>query len=302
VPAILLSMRKATASRGWTLWEVSFVAIAMLSACGAGSETRAQPSPRPAPAQPAERPPVSVRAPESPSARPRTRLEVVGRFRTNYPCCEPRVINIKRAVQILDGRRIRPGATFSLNDALGERTAARGFVAAPMIVGGSFVDSVGGGISQVATTLYNAAFFAGLDLVSHTPHSIYISRYPMGREATISWGGPELIFRNDWNAPIRIEGRATNTFVRFRLFSLPLGRRVVTNTGPPQSYIAPRTIYIQSRDIPPGTQRVLQSAGSPGFDVTYTRRVYAWSTLLRSETFHARYQPQNAIIAVGASS
>jgi vancomycin resistance protein YoaR len=212
------------------------------------------------------------------------------------------VTNIKRAVQILNGQRIRPGATFSLNDALGERTTARGFVAAPMIAGGSFVDSVGGGISQVATTLYNAAFFAGLDLVEHTPHSIYISRYPMGREATISWGGPELIFRNDWKAPIRIEARATNTFIRIRLLSLPVGRRVVTNTAPPHSYVAPRTIYIQSPDIPPGTQRVLQTAGLPGFDVTYTRRVYAWSTLMRSETFHARYQPQNAIIAVGAPS
>jgi vancomycin resistance protein YoaR len=294
-------MRNATAIGCRILWVVSLLAIAILSACGARSETRAQPNPRPGPAQRAPKPPISVRTPESQLARPRTRLQVVGRFRTSYACCEPRVTNIKRAVKILDGQRIGPGATFSLNDALGERTTARGFVEAPMIVGGSFVDSVGGGISQVATTLYNAAFFAGLDLVEHTPHSIYISRYPMGREATISWGGPELIFRNEWNAPIRIEGRATNTFVRFRLFSLPLGRRVITNTAPPQSYVAPRTIYIQSPNIPPGTQRVLQGAGSPGFDVTYTRRVYAWSTLLRSETFHARYQPQNAIIEVGAS-
>jgi vancomycin resistance protein YoaR len=211
------------------------------------------------------------------------------------------VTNIKRAVEILDGHKIRPGAIFSLNAVLGERTTARGFVPAPMIVGGSFVDSVGGGISQVATTLYNAAFFAGLELVEHTAHSIYISRYPMGREATISWGGPELTFRNDWSAPIRIEARATNTSVRFRLLSLPLGRRVVTKTGPPHSCVAPRAIYIQNPNIPPGTQRVRQSAGSPGFDVTYTRRVYAWSTLLRSERFHVRYQPQNAIIEVGAS-
>jgi vancomycin resistance protein YoaR len=230
---------------------------------------------------------------------PKPRLQVIAEFTTRYPCCQPRVTNIKRAVQILDGQRIAPGATFSLNEALGERTAERGFVPAPMISGGAFVESVGGGISQVATTLYNAAFFAGLDLVDHTPHSIYISRYPMGREATISWGGPELIFRNDWSAPIRIDARATNTSVRFRLFSLPLGRRIATKTAPAYSYVAPQTIYVQNRTLPPGTQRVRQSAGSAGFDVTYTRRVYEWSRLRSRERFHVRYQPQNAIIEVG---
>jgi VanW like protein len=105
--------------------------------------------------------------------------------------CPPRVHNIRRATQLLDGRLIAGGARFSMNDALGRRTRARGFVPAPMISGGRLVDSVGGGISQVATTMFNAAFFAGLRLVAHTPHSFYISRYPKGREATVSWGGPD---------------------------------------------------------------------------------------------------------------
>ena len=118
------------------------------------------------------------------------RIRVVSRFVTYYRCCEPRVTNIKRAAAILDGLTIKPGATFSLNRALGERTRVRGFVPAPTISGGRLVNSVGGGISQLATTLYNAAFFAGLELVAHTPHSFYISRYPKGREATISWAVP----------------------------------------------------------------------------------------------------------------
>jgi vancomycin resistance protein YoaR len=297
MPLTTKSTRNRVASRLAVL-----AALVVFAGCGAGSDTRGQSAPSARSSRPDVSPTPAVVHSESRPRLRQPRLRVVGQFTTHYPCCQPRVTNIKRAVQILDGQTIRAGASFSLNDALGERTTERGFVAAPMIVGGSFVDSVGGGISQVATTLYNAAFFAGLDLVEHTPHSIYISRYPMGREATISWGGPELVFRSDWKAPIRIAARATTTFIRIRLLSLPLGRRVVTKTAPPYSYVAPRTIYIQSPDIPPGTQRVLQSAGSPGFDVTYTRRVYAWSTLIRSETFHARYQPQNAIIAVGASS
>jgi vancomycin resistance protein YoaR len=294
-----IATRTANERLGWCA--AALTVLALLPGCGTRSESPAQPGGTATDRSVSPSAPVAAADRRDHLHPKRPRLEIVGQFTTHYPCCQPRVTNIKRAVEILDGQRISSGATFSLNDALGERTTARGFVAAPMIVGGSFVDSVGGGISQVATTLYNAAFFAGLDLVEHTPHSIYISRYPMGREATISWGGPELIVRNDWRAPIRIEGRATNTSVRFRLFSLPLGRRVVTKTEPPQSYVPPRTIYIQSPNIPPGTQRVLQSAGSPGFDVTYTRRVYAWSTLLRSETFQVRYQPQNAIIEVGAS-
>ena len=110
--------------------------------------------------------------------------------------------NIKRAATLLDGTIILPGKVFSLNGALGKRTEAKGFVSAPQIFNGRFEDAVGGGISQVATTLYNAAFFSGIKLVAHQAHQFYISRYPMGREATVSWGGPELIFRNDWPAAI----------------------------------------------------------------------------------------------------
>src|SRR5262249_18604136 len=111
---------------------------------------------------------------------------LVGSFTTPFPCCQPRVTNIRRAAQLLDGTVLPPNGRFSLNGALGRRTIAKGFVPAPSISGGELVDSVGGGISQVSTTLYNAAFFSGLKLVAHTPHSFYISRYPPGREATIS--------------------------------------------------------------------------------------------------------------------
>jgi vancomycin resistance protein YoaR len=269
--------------------------IALAPGCGAGAQEPAGAEKSIGDEKPAASP---VRPVIVPKAREGSKLEVVGQFTTRYSCCQSRVINIKRAVELLDGQRIPAGGTFSLNAALGKRTVARGFVLAPMISGGILVDSVGGGISQVATTLYNAAFFAGLELVEHTPHSFYISRYPMGREATISWGGPELVFRNVWNAPIRIDARARSTSVRFRLLSLPLGRRVETRTEPAHSYVAPRTLFITNPNLPPGEQRVIQSAGSPGFDVTYTRHVYSWSTLRSSETFHVRYQPQNAVLEI----
>ena len=134
--------------------------------------------------------------------------ELVSEFTTPYNCCEPRVTNIQRAAEILDGTIIPAGGTFSLNDALGQRTLDRGFVLAPQIAAGRLEDAVGGGVSQVSTTIYNAAFFAGLELVAHTPHQFWISRYPEGREATLSFGGPELIFVNDWDAAILDLGAA----------------------------------------------------------------------------------------------
>ena len=190
----------------------------------------------------------------------------VSEFTTYYPPGQPRVVNIQRAAAVIDGTILPPGATFSMNEALGERTIAKGYVSAPQIgAGNSFVDSVGGGISQVATMLYNGAFFAGLELIEHQPHSLYIDRYPLGREATISWGGPELIFRNDWPASVLIKLDATETSITVRFFSSRLGRRVETETSVPDGH------------------------GGGSFTVEYTRRVYRGSRLTRDERFRVRY-------------
>ena len=190
----------------------------------------------------------------------------VSEFATYYPPAQPRVVNIRRAAAVIDGTILSPGATFSMNEALGERTIAKGYLPAPQIAAGnSFVDSVGGGISQVATMLYNGAFFAGLELIEHQPHSLYIDRYPLGREATISWGGPELIFRNDWPASVLIKLDATDTSITVRFFSSRLGRRVETETSVPYGH------------------------GGGSFTVDYTRRVYRGSRLARDERFRVRY-------------
>ena len=233
------------------------------------------------------------RAVDSPS------LELVGSLTTRYSPGAPRVTNIKRAAALLDGGVIAPGARFSMNQALGRRTTSRGFVAAPMIVGGRLVDSVGGGISQVATTLYNAAFYAGLDLVEHTPHSLYISRYPAGREATISWGGPELVFRNDWPSPVRMRLTATDTAITVRFYSQRAGRSVRWWTGPRRTYVAPRTVTVVNHRLAPGTRRLVQPAGAPGFTIEYGQSVSQGDAVRRRERSRTRYEPQNAIVEVG---
>ncbi len=225
--------------------------------------------------------------------------DLVSEFSTPYNCCEPRVTNIQRAAEILDGMIVPAGHTFSLNDALGQRTTERGFVEAPQIAAGKLEDAVGGGVSQVATTLYNAAFFAGLRLDSHTPHQFWISRYPKGREATVSFGGPELVFTNDWDAGLLINAYAGSNGITIRFFSAPLGRRVETETGEAHDVVEPTTKETVNPDLAPGERVVEQSMGGAGFTVSYTRKVWAGDTLKQDQTFSWTYSPQNAYVEVG---
>ncbi len=225
--------------------------------------------------------------------------ELVSEFTTYYPCCAPRVNNIQRGAQILDDTVVKPGGSFSLNDALGRRTEERGFVLAPQILAGRLEDAVGGGVSQISTTLYNAAFFAGLQLDAHQPHEFYISRYPMGREATVSWGGPEMIFTNDWKAGLLIKVSAWSTGVSVRFYSSKLGRRVETVTEDPYSYVEPRTRVTKNPALKPGERRVVQAAGPAGFTVEYTRKVYRGDELIKDERYRTRYNAENAYVEVG---
>ncbi len=244
---------------------------------------------------------IGIREPEltTEEARNLGVTEQVSTFFTPYSG-GARVTNIKLAAKILDQHIIMPGKTFSLNEVLGERTAARGFVEAPMIGEGHVLtDAIGGGVSQVATTAFNAAFFAGLKLIDHTPHSFWISRYPKGREATVSWGGPELIFENNWEAPIVVLTFTDDEGIRVTFLSKRLGRRVEATEGEPYSYKAPRVIRKRDRSLPPGTKKVQQPLGSGGFWIDYGRRVFKDGKLVKREKWTWRYVPENAVILIG---
>jgi vancomycin resistance protein YoaR len=158
--------------------------------------------------------------------------QLIGTFTTYHPCCAPRVTNIHRIAELVDGTVVPAGGTFSLNDAAGERTRARGFVPAPAIVDGELEDQLGGGVSQFSTTLFNAAWFAGLDIRKHQPHSLYISRYPPGREATLDWRAIDQVIHNDTSAPFVIRTRTTGTSVTVGIYGHTGEREVSSVTGP----------------------------------------------------------------------
>ncbi len=145
--------------------------------------------------------------------------EKVSTFTTNYPAGQPRVTNIHKISDIVRGTVVMPGEIFSLNGKVGPRTTAKGFVTDHAIQDGKFVDAVGGGISQFSTTLFNAAFFAGLDWTEYQAHTIYISRYPYGREATISFPAPDQKIKNTTPYGILIWTSYTNTSVTVTLYS-----------------------------------------------------------------------------------
>ena len=157
---------------------------------------------------------------------------LVGAFTTRFQAGQPRATNIRRIAAIVDGTWVLPGAEFSLNGTAGRRTRARGFVADGAIVDGELTDEVGGGVSQFATTLFNAAFFAGVPILEHKPHSFYISRYPAGRESTVYYGAIDVRFRNDTAHPLLVRTRSSAGSVTVELYGDNGGRRVVSTSGP----------------------------------------------------------------------
>ncbi|MDQ3986842.1 MAG: VanW family protein [Actinomycetota bacterium] len=223
--------------------------------------------------------------------------EQVSTFTTYHACCEPRVENIHRVAEILDGAVVEPGESFSLNGFVGPRTVEKGFIKAPAILNGEYVEQVGGGVSQFATTLFNAIFFGGYEFVEYKAHSYYIDRYPMGREATVSDPAPDLEFINDSDAGIYMDTSYTDTSITVTFYG---NTDVEVNAvmGEPFNFEAPQTQYEINPGLPPGGRQVVQE-GSRGFDVE-VRRVFKYSSgETEVEEFFTRYLPVPRIVERG---
>lgn len=221
----------------------------------------------------------------------------VSEFTTFHPCCQPRVTNIQRMADLVDGVILMPGDEFSLNEHVGFRTEENGFVEAPMILRGEFVPSVGGGVSQFATTLFNAVFFGGYEDVYHQPHSYYFSRYPEAREATVSFPNPELIFRNDTEAALLIRTEHTDESITVKFFGDNDGREVTDSLSPRRSFRSPVTEYLTDAGKTPGTESVVQS-GTTGWTVTLTRVIAYRDGTESTQEWDWTYRPQPRIVRV----
>ena len=130
--------------------------------------------------------------------------DVLGEAKTHVSGSAGRIGNVKLSAQIINGLVLNSGETFSYNESVGERTADRGFKPAPAYVKGETVDEIGGGICQTSSTLYYAALLSNLEIVKRDCHRYAPSYITFGCDATVSWGGPDFIFRNNTNYPIKI--------------------------------------------------------------------------------------------------
>jgi vancomycin resistance protein YoaR len=202
-----------------------------------------------------------------------------------------RVHNVQLMADYIDGTIIRPGDTFSFNERVGPRTPERGFLEGQMIVGSLLLPSIGGGVCQTATTLFNNAFELGLPIIERHNHSFYISHYPLGRDATVSWGGPDLKFRNDLKHAILIKSSYTYSTLTFTFYGAPQGRRVVATTSDQTNWRDPTKTYALDPAAPAGSVRLVTGSHAQGFDVTVYRTVVQRGKTIRKDSFASRYIP-----------
>jgi vancomycin resistance protein YoaR len=226
--------------------------------------------------------------------------ERLSTFSTDFdPDNKPRVNNIRTLAKAIDGSLIPPGGTWSLNGKVGERTAAKGYSEANAIVNGKLVPQLGGGICQVATTVFNAIFFSGEPVVERQNHSFYIKHYPLGRDATVNWGGTDLRFRNDTSSWILIKTNTKTASVVVSLYGTSPRYTVSYTTGPlKQTTTGYPTDTIENPDLPVGVKAV-KDPGEPGYRVVVTRLVRRNGTLVRKDAFLSDYSPKVEILIVG---
>jgi vancomycin resistance protein YoaR len=225
--------------------------------------------------------------------------EVVSSYTTDFGGEPNRLHNVAVVSALIDDKLIAPGATFSFNATTGERSAEKGLLEAPVIINGELQTGLGGGTCQVSTTVYNAAYEAGLPIVERTNHSLYISHYPQGRDATVNYPDVDLKFQNDTGHWLLLRTFESTYSLTVRLYGTSPHRRVESDTAPLVT-----TGPVPVKRIPDPTmlvgKEVTDATGSPPLSTSDTRRVYsADGKLLREGTFYSSYLGEPTVIRYG---
>lgn len=224
---------------------------------------------------------------------------VVGTYTTEYGGVPNRIHNVQLVARLVDDKLIAPGATFSFNQATGARTAAKGFREAPVIINGELTTGLGGGVCQVSTTVFNAAFEAGLPIVERTNHALYISHYPQGRDATVDYPDVDLEFRNDTGHWLLLRTFVGPTSLTVTLYGTPTHRRVVSSTSPLVAHGRPPVRTIVDPSLEPG-EKVVDDPGVPALTTSVTRDVYdAAGKLLYHDVWYSSYRASPKLVRVG---
>ena len=213
--------------------------------------------------------------------------EKISSFTTRFPVGQPRVHNIRLASRIINGTYVPPGEQFSMNGILGERTAAKGYIEAGIIREGRAATSYGGGISQVSTTIFNAAFFSGMQLDAWTPHYYYISRYPEGREATISWPNLHNKFTNTTDGGVLIQISVSDSSITVSFWGTKKYDVTATKSA--------RYDIVQPKKYSDPGPDCLDQSPVPGFKVDVGRIIKQDGKVVKTQKFTTNYRPEDDV-------
>jgi len=196
---------------------------------------------------------------------------------------------------------VAPGATFSFNRTTGERSAAKGFLVAPVIINGELQSGIGGGVCQVSTTLFNAAFESGLPITARTNHALYISHYPLGRDATVDYPSTDLQFKNDTGHWLWVRAFIGSSSLRMTIFGTSANRRIESSTTPLHA-VGPVPVKKVPDPLLPKGKKVVDDAFpfSPPLATSVHRVVYSSAgKVLYDSVWYSSYRAQPKVVHIG---
>lgn len=226
--------------------------------------------------------------------------DVLGTATTSVGGTSVRKNNVKLAGEFCNGVILNDGDVFDYNATVGKRTTARGFGAAPAYVNGETVDTIGGGICQVSSTIYYATLLSNLEIVERYAHRYAPSYITWGMDATVSWGGPEFKFKNNTGYPIRLDVTYSKSQLTVKVVGTKTDDTYVKMTYDVLSDTAYETEYVETDELDWGTEKQKQSPYT-GHNVVSYRNVYDGNGKLISQNLEAKsnYKSRNRIILVG---
>jgi len=213
---------------------------------------------------------------------------------------EGRATNINLSTKSVNGTLLMPGDVFSFNGVVGQRTAARGYQTAGVIIGDKLEQGLGGGICQVSSTLYNAMLSTSIVSVERIHHTISSGYIPKGQDATVDYGNLDYKFKNTFKYPIYIEGNISNGNICFNIYSnSTLTKRTYEIVNEVLEVTEPKTEIIQDPTKNEGEKEIIKT-GYAGFIVKVSRKTYENGKLINNEIINKdTFRVINGIIKVG---
>ena len=230
-------------------------------------------------------------------------ISEVSSFTTQYSSgAEARTNNIHTAANLLTNSIITAnGGSWSFNDTAGEATEDKGYQDAGAIIGGEYSDAIGGGICQVATTVFNAIYDAGYPVTERHNHTLHIESYPEGRDAAIAYPYMDLVWENDSTSDVLLVMSYTNSSVTCTLWGVDPGYEVSTDYGDWQEGEPYSVQYRTDDTVASGTEYV-ETTGVNGSSISITRIVKdSDGKVLHEDLFESNYSPKNQVIVRGTA-